>query len=290
MSPAASVHGRPRCVRLAVALAMLAGVSAAPAAAHDFWIQPAAFCVDPGNAMPFTLQVGHGPDRQRSAIPLSRVTRFEATGPQGPAADIRGRLHLGQENADGGFAPAQAGTHVLALETDHRAESHLSADRFNAYLFDEGLTPALAWREHAGRSGADGSERYGRVAKALVQAGPAADGSPDHALRPSGLTLEIVPETDPYQPSRPLSLPFRVFYKGAPLAGALVKLTDLDDDARPRETRTTDSEGRVVFEVPRIGPWQLNVVWTRLLPADQESEFETTFSSLTFGCRTSDRP
>lgn len=286
MSPAAP-HRRPGFDRLAAALVatLAASAFASRVAAHDFWIQPTTYCVSLGTPTPFTLQVGHGPDRQRSVIPLSRVTRFEVTGPHGAVADIRGQLHLGGERADGGFTSTQAGTHQLALETDHRAQSHLSAERFNAYLHEEGLTPALAWREHAGRSGADGSENYGRVAKALIQAGPAAGGLPDRALRPLGLTLEIVPEISPYLSSRPLNLPFRVFYKGAPLIGALVKLTDLDDDAHPRESRATDGDGRVVFTVPRSGQWQLNVVWTSLLPADRETEFETTFSSLSFGCR-----
>lgn len=256
-----------------------------PAGAHDFWIQPAAFCVSPGAATPFTLQVGHGADRQRSAIPVSRVTRFQTTGPQVAAADLRGQLRLGGEGDDGEYTPAEAGLHILALETDHGAQSHLPAERFNAYLREEGLTPALGWREHAGRSDTEGSESYGRVAKALIQAGPAVDGSPDHVLQPLGLALEIVPETNPYLPDRPLGLPFRVFYRGAPLVGALVKLTDLEDDAHPRESHLTDREGRVVFAVPHIGQWQLNVVWTRLLPPDRETEFETTFSSLTFGCR-----
>lgn len=266
----------------AVLAVMLAG---SPAAAHDFWIQPAAFCTGSDAVTPFTLQVGHGPDRQRSAIPVSRITRLEAIGPRGAAVDLRGQLHLGGEGADGAFAPAQAGTHVLALETDHRAQSHLPAGRFNAYLLEEGLTPALVWRERAGRSDSEGSENYGRVAKALVQVGTAAEGAPDRALHPVGLTLEIVPELNPYAASRPPSLPFRVFHQGAPLAGALVKLTDLDDDAHPRASQVTDGEGRVVFVIPRTGQWRLNVVWTRPLPADRETGFETTFSSLTFGCR-----
>lgn len=283
MSLLVPVHSR---LRTMAALAALAGVfTTNPAKAHDFWIQPIAYCVSPGVSTPFTLQVGHGADRQRSVIPVSRVTRAEAISPHGAAVDIRGQLQFGHESADGGVTPMQAGTHVLALETDHRAQSHLAADRFNAYLHEEGLTPALAWREHAGRSDIDGSENYGRVAKALLQAGPAADVSRDQALQPLGLTLEIVAESNPYRPSRPLNLPFRVFYRGAPLAGALVKLTDLDDDAYPRASHVSDREGRVSFAVPRTGQWQLNVVWTRLLPADRETEFETTFSSLTFGCR-----
>jgi uncharacterized GH25 family protein len=269
----------------AIALAAAGLCMGSPAAAHDFWIQPGDWCPSIATRAPYTLQVGHGEDRQRSAIRAARVTRFDVIGPDGAVTDIRGHMSLGEEVADGAFVPSTDGTQILAFETDHRGESHLPADQYTAYLLDEGLTPALAWRDHAARTDTAGSETYGRVAKALVWRGTTPYPSQDAALRPVGLSLEIVPEINPYRGDRPTRLPVRVYWKGQPLAGALVKLTDLADDSRPRDSQLTDSEGRARFEVPLTGNWLLNVVWTELLPPDRETEFETTFSSLTFGCR-----
>ena len=101
--------------------------------------------------------------------------------------------------------------------------------------------------------------------------------------KPAGLPLEIVPEVNPYAASRTSSLPVRVIYEGRPLPQALVKLTDLDDDASPREQIRTDREGRARFTVPRSGTWLLNVIWTKALPRTEETDFETVFSSLSFG-------
>lgn len=206
---------------------------ALPAAAHDFWIQPQA---------PYSLLVGHGPYRQVSPIPPSRIIRSETIG-----------------------------GHLMVLETDDKAQSHLPAIRFNDYLKAEGLTPALEERERTGRTNRDGSERYSRRAKALIGVGP---GDPLFTHR-VGLTLEIVPEPG-------AGLPVRVFYKDQPLAGALVKLTDLDHDEEPYQTRRTDETGRAAFALPQKGSWLLNVIWTEAQGPAAETDFATIFSSLSF--------
>src|SRR5579863_9297404 len=71
------------------------------AGAHDFWVQPAEYWLRPEVASSVTLQVGHGPYRQRSPIPISRITRFEAIRPDGVAIDLRGDLHVGGSADDG---------------------------------------------------------------------------------------------------------------------------------------------------------------------------------------------
>jgi uncharacterized GH25 family protein len=132
------------------------------------------------------------------------------------------------------------------------------------------------------RTSADGSESYSRQAKAIIQVG-ASLASQAQLTRPIGLPLEIVPESDPYAIPRPKMLPVRVLYKGHPLARALIKLTDLHKDASPVEAHLTDSMGRAVFMAPQHGAWLLNVIWTEVAPLSSDAEFETSFSSLSFG-------
>lgn len=262
----------------AFALSLMLG---GPAAAHDFWIQPEAFRLEPGDATSITLQVGHGDDRQRSLIPLGRIIRFSASGPDAVMIDLKPSLRLGGDKADGVIRLPAPGAYVLALETDNRARSHLSAARFNAYLKAEGLTPALEARIRSGRTGAEGSERYGRVAKSIVQVGSAGAQAP--VTQAIGLSLEIVPEVTPYAEPRPAALPVRVLFEGRPIAGALIKLTDLDRDEAPVAIRLTDEAGRASFPMPETGSWLLNVVWTKPAPAVSEVDFDTVFSSLSFG-------
>jgi uncharacterized GH25 family protein len=254
---------------------------ASPVAAHDFWVQPEEYWVQPETVTSLTLQAGHGHLRQRSPIPLSRITRFEAIAPDGTVIDLRNGLHPGGNPADGNFRLPSPGVYVLSLQTDDRAQSHLPAIRFNDYLKTEGLTPALQQRQRTHRMDTDGSESYSRQAKSIVLVGGSGSGS--QVTKPLGLPLEIVPEQSPYTDPRPATLPVRVLYHGRPLAGALVKLTNLEHDAEPLEVHVTNSSGRARFAMPREGTWLLNVIWTRPLPPRGATDFETVFSSLSFG-------
>lgn len=262
-----------RCLLAGAALCL-----AASCPAHEFWLQPQQFRPALGDAADVALLAGHAEQRQRSPIARRRIQRFAVLGPSGKTADLRGTLQSGGAQIGGQQAFAQAGSHVLLLETDTRAQSHLPADRFNDHLHGEGLTPALAERERRGLGGAEGSERYGRCAKAILQVGQDATANATH---PVGLALEIVPAVNPY--ARPDSLPVQILYRGKPLAGATVRFTDLAHDEEPAEVRVSDRQGRAVFTMPTSGSWLLNVAWTRVLPPGSETDFETIFSSLSFG-------
>jgi uncharacterized GH25 family protein len=66
------------------------------------------------------------------------------------------------------------------------------------------------------------------------------------------------------------------------LPNATVKLTSLEADERPVATAVTDKFGRASFRIPAKGNWLLNVVWAEPIN-DRQVDFDTTFSSLTFG-------
>ncbi len=276
--------------RLRTALAAaLAGLAAGGGAfAHDFWIQPSRFHLAPGEPVSLAVLVGHGPERERWRMRLKRVTALADIGPDGARRDLRAVLREGPDAPDAELRLPAPGLHVLTLTTNF-AQNSLPADRFEAYLRDEGLTPAIAARRRAGTSGEPGRERYDRRAKALVHVGAASARGSQRATRRVGLSLEITPEIDPYRPGRAKALPVRVAFEGRSLPGALVKLTDLANDAEPVETHITDRSARAVFRLPRSGAWTLSVVWTKPVADDAEVDFETTFSSLTFGFPTGQR-
>ncbi|MFP1133292.1 DUF4198 domain-containing protein [Asticcacaulis sp. W401b] len=273
---------RPIFSRL-TALILSSGLafSATPTLAHDFWLQPERFKVAAGQSTPVTLQVGHGGDRQKSLIPVDRVVSFYDVTAKG-RLDRRSELRLGDPDMDTRLAFRNPGLQILALETTG-AYSELPAERFEAYLKEEGLTPALVQRVQTQRTDRPGRETYSRRAKALVQAGAYSPADDAVVVQPLGLTLEIVPEVNPYAPDYAGKLPLRVYYEGQPLPGATVMLNNLAFDGKPLARIVSDQDGRVVFEVPKTGTWQINVVWTKPLEADPKHDFETVFSSLTFG-------
>lgn len=232
------------------ALLLLIGLGiASEGHAHEFWVQPSEFQIAPGAVLSLALQVGDGPMRQRSPIPLHRITRFDAIGPSGELIDVRASLAATAKHDVTFDAP---GTYVLTLATDNRAYSH--------------------------------RERYSRAAKAMVQVGAASEQSQAHVTRPLGLSLEIVPVVSPYSKPRPTSIPVRVVYEGYALPGAHVKLYNLEQDLAPVDVRRTDHTGLATFPMPQTGSWLVSVVWTKRLENSPDADFETIFASLTFGC------
>ncbi len=74
-----------------------------------------------------------------------------------------------------------------------------------------------------------------------------------------------------------------MLYRGRRLANATVKLRSLEADERPLAVAVTDRNGRASFRVPATGGWLLNVIWGEPVAGDPKVDFDTTFSSLTFG-------
>lgn len=259
-------------------LCLLAAMTAGPAAAHDFWVEAAPYSVAVGSPVSVLLYVGHGTNRQRWGANLSRVVRFTDLAATG-SVDRRAALHTDSGSDDATLTFATPGTHILIFESTH-AKSVLPAIRFDDYAKTEGLTPAIERR--AGKPASDGRELYSRRAKALVQVVGRAGPQP-HVTKPVGLTLEIVPQRNPYDLQASTKLPVRVYYEGRPLVGATIKLNNLDFDTRPIAILRTDNTGSATFDVPRRGRWQFNVVWTKAISGNPEADFETIFSSLSFG-------
>jgi uncharacterized GH25 family protein len=264
------------------ALLILIGLGIARAGhAHEFWVQPGEFQIAPGTVLSLALQVGDGGMRQPSPIPLHRITRFDAIGPNGDPLDLRASLAATTKREVVLDVP---GTYVLALATDNRAYSRQSAERFNVYLETEGLTAAIEHRTRTHQMRVDGFERYSRAAKSIVLVGAPGAQSQLHVTKPSGLPLEIVPVVDPYGEPRPTRFPVRVLYEGNALPDALVKLINLEQDLAPVDARRSDELGLVTFPMPRTGSWLISVVWTKRPEHSSDADFETIFASLTFGC------
>ena len=261
--------------------ALAFAIAAAPLCAHDFWIQPLRFQVAAGAPVPANFLLGHAAARQRWGLGADHVLLMVDVG-AGTRRDIRGNLKAVGGDADLVTQFATPGLHVLAMQTTY-ALSDLPALRFNDYAKAEGLTPILAIRNRSGTTSANGRERYSRRAKALIQVGNPASGNQSLATRAIGLKLEIVPERNPYALDASRMLPVRVMYNGRRLPGATVKLTSLEFDAKPLATAITDRNGHASLRVPPVGDWLVNVIWSEPVKGDPKVDFDTTFSSLTFG-------
>ena len=246
---------------------------AGPTAAHDFWIEPSAFDVAPGDAVSLVLRVGQDfTGNSRPYIPDWFVD-FSVTGEQG-ARPVDGLL--GDDPA-GHFVAEKSGIQVIGYRST-RDFVELEADRFAAYLDAEGLDAIIRLREERDQALKSAPEYYSRCAKSLVRVGDSTGGH-DRNL---GYTLELIPTRDPYRMKPGDTLPVRLLYESQPLAGVLVIAFTADDPERKLLART-DADGQVAFELPAAGVWLIKAVYMIETPPDEtHADWESFWASLTF--------
>ena len=253
-------------------------VVASRAAAHDFWIEPSSFAPVPGQALTVRLLVGEQFNGDAVARPASQsLHRFvvvdansdaSATLPGRPGADPAGLLRL-----------ARPGSYVIGFHGKPNP-IELPAEKFNAYLEQEGLDAVLAWRAEHGQTNQPGREIYSRCAKSLLTSG-AARAAGERADRALGFTLELIAERRPDRLLEGESLPLRLLYENRPLAGALVTARHRTDPLHKVALRS-DADGRVALPLVREGDWLVNAVHMRAAPEGSGADWESLWASLTF--------
>jgi uncharacterized GH25 family protein len=262
------LRASPRAPLLAAML-----VVAAPAFAHDFWIEPSTFRPAVGSTLEVRLSVGQG----FRGEPL----------PRNPAAIARfvlvtdaGETPIGGRVADEPAGAVRIDRPGLALIGYRSLDSQVSleAAKFEAYLKDEGLEAVIAARAKSGDSQKPSRELFSRSAKSLVQAGGSGTTGYDRVL---GLTLELVPEKNPYALKPGDALPVRLVYEGKPLSGALVVALAYDDPGKKLAQRT-DAGGRVTLRLPKEGAWLVKAVHMVPVAGDPSADWRSIWASLTF--------
>lgn len=228
-----------------------------PVAAHDFWIEPTTFFPSLGQVVGAKLRVGQdliGDPVGRSTELIKDFVSVDTTGRR-PLMGREGRDPAGVARVD------SAGLTIIGYNSN-ASHLELPADKFNAYLKEEGLRVAPVSKSPV-------KDAFHRCAKALLQSGA---GGADRAL---GFPLELVAEKNPYELAG--DLPVRLTYQGKPLAGALVvAFNKLNPEAK--QSVRSDAQGRVKFRVPDNGLWLIKAV--HIVPAG--ADWTSYWASLTF--------
>ena len=267
-----------RSLALASALASTLAMSCA-ASAHDFWLSPDTYSVAPDTTVNVSVLIGHPDEKTHWPLTPHRVIALRSIG---------ANTLTDHQDAIADYAPNKAlpihlvspGSHMLSIETTH-AFSELEAERFNAYVEEEGLRSVAIDRARKGTQDTPGREIYSRRGKVIIDVGDVSASDTAALTQPLGLTLEIVPLAHPGTLSDDQELSANVFYRGRQLNGATVNLVKLDGDSGRVASGITDAQGRIAFAHPGKGQWMLHTVWSDPLETE-EADFDTVFSSLSF--------
>jgi uncharacterized GH25 family protein len=251
-------------------LAIAAGLActAAPALAHDLWIEPSHLRADAGESVTLSLRLGDGGAGDPLTRDARRFVRFAVVGPAGerPAEGAAGR-----DPAAAFVADSRGAWTVVYAST--RATQFLEAADFEASARRAGLDGVVAARRAAGQGDRAGREIVTRIAKAIVVVGGDAAGFD----REMGLALEIVPEKNPLALAG--ALPVCVLRDGRPLEGAMIVATSRAD-ARRTTSGHTDAEGRVRLALDGEGAWLLSTAVASPAAAGSKADWEIVASTL----------
>ena len=256
--------------------ALLVGASwllATPVLAHDFWIEPSSFRPAPGTPVGVHLRVGvafAGDPVPRVPLLIERFGVVHG----GRESVLR---DLGRTDPAGVVAPSESGPYWLVYQS--RAwYVELEARAFEAYLLEEGLESIVARRAELGESERDGNEAFYRGAKSVLCAGAELSPEPPEI---AGMSIEIVPETDLCAARSGSAVPFRVLFRGDPVAGLLLVGIPRDDPAGRVAVRT-DGDGRGTLELGRPGVWLVKAVHMVRADPGLDVDWESYWASLTF--------
>ena len=259
-----------RCARFA----LLASALMLPtlAAAHEFWLWPSPFSFPAGGTTTLGMYVGEHFDGEQIAVSPSH-----AAGLRAHAAGARGGQVAAQPAPPSlKMTFTQPGTHIVAFDSAPSLLT-LSADKFHAYLHEEGLDAIIGQREREGSAEKPGRERYRRHTKALLKVGHA-----DSAFgQRTGQRLEILPLADPLSASPGMTIGFRVLFDDKPLPGMLVKAWHRKGAQTLVIRARSDADGQARFTLPYAGPWMVSTVHM-IAAGAEEADWDSFWGNLTF--------
>jgi uncharacterized GH25 family protein len=257
-----------------------------PLLAHEFWFEPVTAPLTAGDTARLDLRVGEffeGESLGFSVPQTVALRQYTAAG----SKDLRSLLPPPSRGAIPTLnLPSLApGTHLVSFDSQP-SQISLPADRFHAYLHDEGLDFIKAQREAAGTAEKPGRERYRRHVKTLLRVGSAsaatAAGTDMTYATRTAQRLEIVPSNDPLAMKPGDALGVQVFFDDKPLAGALLKAWNKQGGQTLIIRGKTSVDGKAAFNLPYAGGWMISVV--HMVPSSgvKDIDWDSHWGNLSF--------
>ncbi len=247
------------------------------ALAHEFWLEPTKSRASADEEILISVAVGQNFIGDTIPYIPDTAVRFDVYGPGGKVEQA-GRAFAA--DPAGIVRPAgRSGLYIVAYQNSGN-QTTIGAELFNKYLADEGLDHVLSYRRANNLLDQPGREFYTRFPKTWVLAGDNIDAG-RWAIAPSGLTFEMVPQSNPFvlRPGDTLSL--QALYKGKPIQGIQINTFTKQSEGRIQAVRT-DLNGRATVSIDRAGRWLFAAVHAIDAPKSRpEARWESFWTSLT---------
>ena len=242
---------------------------------HDLWLVPQNFVVEPGQPLVIFANTGMDFPKSLNAIRPERISRYILVGKSGKKELT---TFKNQDKSLTTVCVMKApGTYVAALSL-HPREIRLKAAEFNEYLLHDGLKNIYELRKKEGILQKDAVEHYSKYPKAILQVGGLRDDTP---CKPLGLTVEIIPQSNPFGLKKGEDLAVMVLFRGIPLPDAEVNWSYPGLGETFAGTVRTDIKGKTSVPLQRTGLYVIRLTHMEWVKKPTH-EWESYWASLTF--------
>ena len=261
-----------------VFVAML-GLHAAPAFAHEVWLEPQTYQVSAGQDVDIRIRNG----QRLSGISLPWFQRnigAVAVLENGTPRPITGRL--GDDPAIRLAQPAP-GLAVVGYRSAGDTITYTEAAKFAAFAEEKDLGDLAQAHAARGLPEAGFQERYWRYAKTYVAVAPMGDVTPDFDAG-FGYETEFFLRTNPYQDAAAVPvIDVALRYRDQPRTQAQIEVFAKAPDGTVTVDRLrTDAQGHAQLSAQRGYMYLLDAVVMRPLPGDEGPVWESLWASATF--------
>ena len=256
---------------------VLLGSLATSLLAHDMYLMPEAFSVQPKAKLIVAIHNGDAfPESEVSTKPERlHDAQIILHGKRTPLAELKIDGSRTIATVD---VPTDKGSAVIAIRTQPNFLS-MEPEKFHAYLKEEGLSEIIDWRTQHDEATKPSRERYSKYAKSLVTIA-----KPDKNFRTVlNFPIEILPEANPSSLRAGSKLPVQVLFRGKPAAN--LQLEAAWAGAGQKETiiiGRTDAQGRITVPLTKAGKWRLHSLKMERCTEPAAADWESFWASLTF--------
>jgi uncharacterized GH25 family protein len=244
-------------------------------AAHDFWLLPQLFRINPGDSVTISANTGMDFPNSLSAVTPDRVNQFILVGKSIKKNITDLKVQGNSLVTECTFK--ESGTYVVGVDLKPK-EIKLTAEEFNEYLLHDGLPNIYELRKKEGILNKGAVEHYSKYPKTIIQVGKKLDETP---TKPLGLPIEIVPKVNPYGLKIGDDLEVTVLFQGKPLSGTEIAWSYPGKGEEFAGSKKTDKNGNAVIPLDKVGPYLIRLTHMEWVKKPTH-EWESYWTSLTF--------
>ncbi len=268
-------------IRQLLPLFLLVSVVAPVAVAHEFWIEPTQYQVEPQSTMEAFLRNGERFAGSTQSYYKGSTNRFELFS-HGDVETITPRLG---DNPALALEARRDGLHVVVHQSPVSTLTYNKWEKFQRFADHKDFKDVLARHQARRLSEQQFIEAYSRYSKSLIAVGDGAGSD-----QKSGLEIELVALQNPYTGDISEGMKVAGYYQEEVRPDAQIELFEKTPDGDVMiSLHRTDNQGIVILPVKSKHSYLVDMVVLRepskALAKEKNVVWETLWASLTFEVR-----